>query len=255
MRTLLLALTLCWPFVLDTSAGQAAEAIFYCRQVQGEKRADAAELAKSYYQLESIAVADHRPVPGAAPRVVFGFKHSRRGVSDHGSILNPVLHPTKPIVLFTSDHDQERSLFKSNAFLVGTSGEAYLQLSPYRSNGRWPATGDRTGTVVGRVNGPVAPEGGALVFLEGVAAPAATDTTGRFVFRNVPAGDGLHLVAWKMSLHDPEVVRHYLSDFNFGSASVTVAPGATVQTAVTLVYRGFGYGGQDNSRSYLEYAT
>jgi hypothetical protein len=247
------ALCLLFPSVAES---QQAESVFFSRQVGPAAHADAAELARSQYQIEAIHVANHRPAPGAAPQAVFSFKQNRRGVSNHGDILNPALHPTKPLLLFTSDHDQERSLFKCNAFTVSTDGREYLQLSPYRSDGRWQAPDPgKSGTVTGRVQGPIAPETGAIVFIQGVVEGIRTDAAGNFAARNVPAGENLHVVAWKMSLHDPEVVRNYASDLNFGVASVTVAPGATVPVTVPLAYRGFGYAGEENPRSYLEYAA
>ena len=255
MRVGLLVHVALWAGTLAAGAGEGAEAIFYSRRESQGKQPGAAELTRALYRIESIRVENHRPAPGATPQLVFSFKHNQRGVSDHGNILNPKVHPSKNVILFTSDHDQERSLFKSNAFMVSTSGQEYLQLSPYRSDGRWGAKAGKTGTVVGRVQGPVDPEGGAIVLIEGVKEAVTTNANGSFTVRNVPAGQNLHLVAWKMSLHDPKVVLRYLDDFNFGASAVTVVPGATVNAIVPLAYRGFGYAGVDNPRNHLEYVS
>lgn len=256
MPAAILSVLMSWLAPLAGAQQGGAEVIYYSRCVGVQKHASAAELSRSYYQLEAVRVEKHRPAAGATPQLVFSFKLNRRGVSDCGDILNPMLHPSKPLLLFTSDHDQERSLFKSNAFWAGTDGKDYLQLSPYRSDGRWqPAEEGKGGRVVGRVQSPVGAESGAIVFLEGVAEGARTDAGGNFAFDNVPAGQDRHLVAWKMALHDPQAVLHHVQDLNFGASAVTIVPGAVVQAAVPLAYRGFGYAGEENTRGYLEYAA
>jgi hypothetical protein len=247
---LILVLNVVW---VETTS--SSEVIFYSRQVRSERQTALKELSQKYYQIESIDVANHQLIPDAKPQIVFSFKDNQRGVSDYGSILNLRVHPQKKLILFTSDHDQERSLFKTNAFMIDPSGKNYLQLSPYRSNGRWQQKQTDTGTVTGRVIGPIAPESGAIVFIEGVNEPVTTDFEGNFVIEKAPAGINRHIVAWKMSLIDVEVIQRYQNDYNFGSNSVTVAPNTTSTVDIILTYKGFGYGWGETTRSYLEYCS